>query len=217
MKNYIILILFSLLSLTSCGKEKVFEKNKNNVFQVKCYNLENESFGSATVIAKEGLLVTNFHVVSYTIGDSFSIFENIELKGYYDSEYLKAEIIKYDYYNDLAILKVDKEFSNIKTNNVVNELDEVYAIGNLNNNGICITKGSISNSNINMEYLGVINKFYQADITVSNGNSGCGLYNDEGELIGIVTFRLRDSSGVVIQGIAYIIPIERCLTFLNAS
>lgn len=215
--KYIFGLILLVFSLSSCKKSNAFEINKENVYQVKCHNVESESYGSATAVFKDGLLVTNFHVISYGISDSYSIYENIELKGYYDNEYIKAELVDFDYSNDLALLKINREFKHVKTSNDVFELDEVYAIGNLNNNGICVTKGCISNSNLSMEYLGLVNKFYQVDITVSNGNSGGGLYNLDGALIGIITFRLRDSYQEVIQGISYVIPIERCINIFESN
>ena len=47
------------------------------------------------------------------------------------------------------------------------------------------------------------------------GNSGGALFNSNGALIGITTFRTKDTSGDVVYGIAYSIPIQLVIDYLN--
>ena len=51
---------------------------------------------------------------------------------------------------------------------------------------------------------------------INEGNSGGALLNEKGDLIGITTFRLKDSSYNVIYGMAFAIPINTVLSYLDA-
>ena len=81
--------------------------------------------------------------------------------------------------------------------------------------GISISQGLISLPRIDIEYDGVIHEMIQCDLTINEGNSGGALLNDKGKLIGITTFRLKDYAGNIIYGIAYCIPINAVMSYLN--
>ena len=83
-----------------------------------------------------------------------------------------------------------------------------YACGNSQNQGISISKGLISKSRVVIE---LANKSYEViatDAYFSEGCSGGALINKKSELIGITTFRLKDSIGNIIYGMGYAIPID---------
>mgnify|MGYP002748688131 CR=1 FL=1 len=93
--------------------------------------------------------------------------------------------------------------------------DEVFAIGNLSNYGIGITKGHVSVPKINIIVDGNKKEVIQCDITIVSGSSGGALVNRNGKLIGITTFRTKDNLGNVIHGIGYVIPINRVLEYIK--
>lgn len=95
----------------------------------------------------------------------------------------------------------------------INVGENVFAIGNPQGLGISLTSGSVSkpftevqvdvNSDNNAEVLRVI----QTDAAINGGNSGGGLFNAQGFLIGIVNSKLvYDGKGDPLEGMAYAIP-----------
>ena len=91
----------------------------------------------------------------------------------------------------------------------------VYAVGNASNYGIGIFKGIVSVPLVKIELDGLTRSVIQCDLTIAAGNSGGALLDENGSLIGITTFRTKDTSGNVIYGIVYCIPINMVLEFTN--
>jgi len=199
----------------------VFNANIHSIVELKAYTDDvGESFGTAEFVSDDGTLVTNAHVVTYkNLGESIA-FENIEIRFCFEEDYRPVSLIKYDTKLDIAVLKLDDLNCNFKAMQLgdssrLKNGDKIYAIGNLNNIGISITEGIVSNSNINVTHNGVTRNVIQCDLTIAEGNSGGSLVDATGKLIGITTFRLKDSSGNVIYGISYCIPINTVLEYIN--
>ena len=91
----------------------------------------------------------------------------------------------------------------------------MYAIGNLSNYGLSISKGIVSIPHINVTYNKITRNVIQCDLTISDGNSGGALVNSKGELVGLTTFRLKDQSNNIIYGISYCIPINIVLEYIE--
>ena len=68
---------------------------------------------------------------------------------------------------------------------------------------------------MNIDYEDNIRNVIQCDLVINEGNSGGALLNERGELIGITTFRLKDSADEIIYGIAFSIPVNLVLSYLN--
>lgn len=199
----------------------IFEDNIYSIVEIKAYTDDvGESFGTAEFIDKGGTLVTNAHVVTYkSLGESVA-FENITIRFCFEEDYRSVSLIKYDTKLDIAILQLDDLNCNFKPmkmgdNSRLKNGDKIYGIGNLNNVGISITEGIVSNSNITVTHNDVTREVIQCDLTIAEGNSGGSLVDATGKLIGITTFRLKDSSGNVIYGISYCIPINTVLEYIN--
>lgn len=213
-------VLF-LIQEKNVDQEKLFEDSTKSVVEVKAETESiGESFGSGVFVLKDGTLITNAHVVTYKkLGQSIA-FENIWIRFAYENDYRAVTLVKFDINKDLAVLKLEDtncgyksiKFANFSKTKVG---QDVYAIGNLNNVGISLTKGSISNKKLNVEYNGVSREVVQCDITIAEGNSGGALINSNGELVGITTFRLKDSSNNVIYGIAYCVPANIVLEYIK--
>ena len=110
--------------------------------------------------------------------------------------------------NDLAVIKFAK-------NDSYDYGDKVYAIGNSNNKGIGVNEGIISNPKINVSSGGVNREVIESNIVINEGNSGGALLDSKGKLIGITTFRMKDSYNNVIYGVAYSIPINQIKDFIE--
>lgn len=193
-----------------------------NVVEIRASSEEvGESFGTAEIITSDGIMVTNAHVVTYTRLGAVYTFEEYSFRFSYEDEYRSAELIKYDSEMDIAVLKItdttDLNITPIKTgdSDSISAGDRVYAVGNAANYGIGIFEGIVSIPLLNIEADGVTRAVIQCDLTIAAGNSGGALLNDKGELIGLTTFRTKDTSGNVIYGIVYSIPINTVLEYVS--
>ena len=227
---FVVIILLSLSSINfytylrrenKVTPEEIFKDATYSVVEVKASSNDvGESFGSAVFISKDGSLITNAHVVTYKLMDSYYEFENIQIRFAFENDYRTVSLIKYDLNLDISILKLNDtncEFKPIAfaDSKSCESGNVVYAVGNLNNVGISMTKGIVSNPNINIEYNEKTRNVIQCDLVIADGNSGGALLNESGELLGITTFRLKDASQRIIYGICYCIPANAINEYIN--
>lgn len=224
--SLIISIVAVTLNFISFDNEKsaseIYKECLENVVELKAASESvGESYGTAEIITSDGIMVTNAHVVTYTRLGAVYTFEEYSFRFSYEDEYRSAELIKYDSEMDIAVLKItdttDLNITPIKTGNsdTISAGDRVYAVGNAANYGIGIFEGIVSIPLLNIEADGVTRAVIQCDLTIAAGNSGGALLNDKGELIGLTTFRTKDTSGNVIYGIVYSIPINTVLEYVS--
>lgn len=232
-KKIIVFILLPIalisFAFTGCGEKQhtatdIYNQCLYNVVEVKAVS-ENvgESFGTAEIIDRDGTLVTNAHVVTYTRLNVVHTFESYYIRFSCEDDYREVTLEKFDSEKDIALLKLkDAEDLNIKPVNIGNSDNlkagqRVYAVGNASNYGIGIFEGIVSIPLINIELDRIMRSVIQCDLTIAAGNSGGALLNAAGELVGLTTFRTKDNSGNVIYGIVYCIPINIVLEFVNAK
>lgn len=159
------------------------------------------SSGSGVIIATDGYIITNHHVVED--GATYEITM-------YDKRKLEAELIGSDPTTDLALLKVDTR--GLKPvlygdSDKVEVGQWVLAVGNPFNLSSTVTAGIVSAKARNINILRgsySIESFIQTDAVVNPGNSGGALVNEKGELIGINTAIISESGGY--EGYSFAIP-----------
>lgn len=200
----------------------IYDECLYNVVEVKAVSESvGESYGTAEIINDSGTLVTNAHVVTYTRLSVVNTFDEYYIRFSYEDDYRMVSLEKYDSDLDIAILSInditDINIVPIKTgdSDALKSGNTVYAVGNASNYGIGIFQGIISVPLVNIELDGLIRSVIQCDLTIAAGNSGGALLNADGELVGITTFRTKDTSGNVIYGIVYCIPINTVLEYIN--
>ena len=165
------------------------------------------SLGSGVIIDEiNGYIVTNNHVVERA--------ESIKIVLFDDREY-EAEIIGKHEQTDLAVLKIDAE--NLKQVDMGNSDnlspgEWVIAIGspfgiNLNHT---VTAGIVSATG-RSDVMSARNfeDFIQHDAAINPGNSGGGLFNLDGELIGINNAIATDGWSRTNAGVGFAIPINQ--------
>lgn len=217
---FIITIAVTLSYLNTYVK-RLYDRSLKSVVELKAYTKDvGESFGSAVLLRKDGTLVTNAHVVTYSKLGEQKPFDEISIRFANSDEYISVSLVKYDTSKDLAVLKIKNKNKGapIKTADIrrAKSGDEVFAVGNISNYGIGITKGHISVSKINIVVEGNKKEVIQCDITIVSGSSGGALLDKKGKLLGITTFRTKDNLGNVIHGIGYVIPINKVLEYINS-
>ena len=159
--------------------------------------------GSGVIISSDGYILTCDHVVSGASNITVTIG---------DKDY-PATIIGEDSTSDIAVIKIEADGL---TPAIVGDSDKlavgdnVLAVGNpLGELGGTVTGGMISalNRSVTIQGSSSVNtmSLIQMDASVSPGNSGGGLFNMNGELIGIVNAKSSSSDA---EGLGFAIPIN---------
>lgn len=171
-----------------------------------------KSAGSGVIISQDGYIVTNHHVISGAIDEN-----SITIKLSNGTAYT-AKIIGTDEKSDLALLKIEAEglpFASFADSDKLVLGQEAIAIGNPLGLGISCSNGIVSALEkeiyINDVYLSVI----QTNAAVNAGNSGGGLFDIEGNLIGIVNAKTNSSMASTVEGMGYAIPAKRVITIIT--
>lgn len=163
--------------------------------------------GSGVIISEDGLIITNNHVVS---GAS-----TINVKLTDGTEYV-ASLVGTDSDSDIAVIKIDATglpCALIGDSDELNVGQEVVAVGNpLGEFGGSVTNGIVSGLSRDVNIDGTEMNLIQTNAAVNPGNSGGGLFNLYGELIGIVNAKSSTtSSGTSVEGIGFAIPIDTAI------
>jgi serine protease DegS len=164
-------------------------------------SVKSSRLGSGVIMDSLGYIVTNYHVVHNT-----DLIKVVLQSG----KIYSAELIGFDVYTDLAVLKVDAiNLPVIPQRTDLTSLpgDVVLAIGNPLNLGQTVTQGIISATGrtglSNTSYL----DFLQMDAAINDCNSGGALINTHGELVGINSRQVTDDK-LNIQGIFLAVPYQ---------
>ena len=170
--------------------------------------------GSGVIISDDGYIITNNHVICDDSGTN--VADNITVRLTNGEEY-KATAIGADADSDIAVLKIEAEnltFAVAGNSDNLAVGEEVVVVGNpLGELGGTVTNGIVSATEREMDVNGVTMHLIQSNAAVNPGNSGGGMFNMKGELIGIVNAK---SSGTGIEGLGFAIPINEALD-INAQ
>ena len=159
--------------------------------------------GSGVVISSDGYILTCAHVVSGASNITVTIG---------DTDY-PATVVGEDDTSDVAVLKIDATDLTPATVGNSDSLavgESVLAVGNpLGELGGTVTSGIVSalNRSVSIQGSSSVNtmSLIQMDASVSPGNSGGGLFNMNGELVGIVNAKSSDSDA---EGLGFAIPVN---------
>ena len=158
--------------------------------------------GSGFMISNEGYALTNYHVV----GDekTVDVILNSGIK-------LKADVIRRSEKDDVALIKLQGSGFKAVTVNTSEVIvgSNVIAVGSPSSKylGQSVTKGIVSGKR---EFDGSV--FIQTDVSVSPGNSGGPLINEQNQVIGIITSKIIERG---VEGVSFAIPVEVALTKLG--
>lgn len=194
--------------------------------------LNGTSLGSGVIIqldkdAGDAYIITNYHVVYYTptstvpwqqTTGSLSNDVKIYLYGQEYSEYaVSASYIGGSLTQDIAVLKVEnsdviKNSAAVAAGVDISQIyagESVIAAGNPSGGGLSVTKGIVS---VDSEEIAVtladnsatgIIRVMRIDAAINEGNSGGGLFDSDGNLVGIVNAKIEAEG---IENMAYAIP-----------
>ena len=159
--------------------------------------------GTGVIFQKEGLILTNAHVVEGSTRVSVGLVDGRRLEG---------SVVGTDPITDLAVVRVPVlgplPVAPLGNSDAVQVGDWAIAVGNPFGLDNTVTLGIISSVNRNAAKLGITDKrldLIQTDAAINPGNSGGPLLNAEGEVIGINAL-VRSGPGA---GLGFSIPINR--------
>ena len=121
----------------------------------------------------------------------------------------KAEKVGVDYHTDIALLKVYAPDMTVATPRESTPYlgETIIAHGNpVGGVGISTSFGIVSQVSANVTIGGVDQTLLKVDMALNHGNSGGGIFDMDGNLIGIASAKISESSGVMVEGVAYAIP-----------
>jgi S1-C subfamily serine protease len=166
--------------------------------------------GSGFILNKEGLILTNNHVIE----NGQKVEVTLSNKNHY-----KAQVVTVDKGHDLALLKIDAPdlvpatLAESSSDLVVGQ--RVYAIGNPFGLSGTMTRGIISAiRSVRGPENNPIDDAIQTDASVNPGNSGGPLLNSRGEVIGITTM-IASNGADQSSGIGFAIPINTAKAVLD--
>jgi len=168
---------------TSADFSGIIEQEIKGVVSIKT----DVAQGTGFIIAGNGYVVTNAHVLS---GASFANVYTYENKKY------GADLIGYDLDMDIALLKIQGSFSRLDfgDSDDVKIGEKVIAIGNPLGLSFTVTEGIISardrRGTNNLPY------YFQTDVSLNPGNSGGPLISTKGDVIGINNFKISGAENI---------------------
>ena len=190
--------------------QEIIAKNENSVVAISTETVDTdfwigqyvtEGAGSGVIYSEDGYIITNNHVI-----DGAS---NIKVTLHDGTEY-EATLVATDSMTDVAVIKIDAtglpavSFGDMSKINVG---DAVVAIGNpLGTLSGTATEGIVSALEREITLDGKQMTLIQTSASINPGNSGGGLFDQYGNLIGIVVAK---SSGSDVEGLGFAIPCDK--------
>ena len=184
--------------------DKDFREFWDDFFGELPKDFKTQSLGSGFIIRKDGLILTNNHVIE----DAEEIMIKLN-----DEREFKAKVIGKDKKIDIALLKIEDKgelpIAELGDSDKLEIGEWVLAIGNPFGLGHTVTAGIVSAKG-RVIGAGPYDDFIQTDASINPGNSGGPLFNMKGEAVGINT--AITASG---QGIGFAIPINTVKNLLT--
>lgn len=196
----------TLVTYTSAGSGIIYKLDTNgNAYIITNYHVvydknsaQNNYISRYIFVLLYGMENTNSAISASYVGGSMT----------YDIAVLRVE-------GSQTLKNSDSRAVTLCPDNYVTVGQTAIAIGNPEAKGISATSGIVSVDSESIEMTGaddvtrVIFRVMRVDTAINSGNSGGGLFNNEGELIGIVNAKIIDNT---IENIGYAIPISTAIS-----
>ena len=158
--------------------------------------------GSGVIIEESGIIVTNYHVIAGANSVTVRLTDG--------SEY-SASLVGSHPQGDIAVLKInagDKQLTvaPLGCSADLEVGEDIIVLGNpLGSLGGTLTTGIISAKDRMINVDGTDMVLLQTNAAVNPGNSGGGMFNRAGELVGIINAKISEEG---IEGLGFAIPID---------
>lgn len=212
--------LQQMSSKTTSGQElsveEIAEKSANSVVEITTEGVSTDSTmrqvitkgaGSGVIISEDGKIVTNNHVIEGASKITVTLRSG---------ESYEATLIGTDAETDVALIKINATGLTVAEMGDSDSLkvgETAVAIGNpLGQLGGTVTNGIISALDREITLENKTMTLLQTNAAINPGNSGGGLFNGQGQLIGVVVAK---SSGNNVEGLGFAIPINKVKTVVE--
>lgn len=178
-----------------------------NVTSVYYGTYEQTGAGSGVIYSADGYIVTNYHVV----GNDTKTIKVI----LYDGSTYEGQFICGDESADISIIKISKndcQAAKIADSSTLRLGENVVAIGNPLGYGLTVTEGIISAKSRTITVENTTMILMQTTAAINSGNSGGGLFNMKGELVGITNAKI---GGTSVESMGYAIPSEKVIKCIS--
>ncbi len=204
---------------TADGKsaKEVFTEVSGSVVIVVALDIREQQTaqGSGVVVGRNDV-ITNCHIVSDA--EEVAVRQAADTRRR-ETYRLKAELVARNEERDLCLLFVE-ELSEppaappalLGSAQAVSVGEDVYAIGAPRGMELSLSRGIVSQ--LRGDYGKRAAPLIQTDAAISPGSSGGGLFNGQGELIGITTFKI---SGGGSEGLSFALPVEWVKDIVKSS
>ena len=185
----IVVIFLTTMVLYLNSKQNPLQKTINKYFPSAVEIIVSDSNGNKAY--GSGLVLDNTHIIS--AAHMFETANSVSVK-FYDETTFPATVLKIDTEIDLALLEfscLDKTFPKIDftTKQSIQFGEEIVKFGNALNYGLSVDQGIISNPYKRIEIGETLRELVQISIDICGGDSGGAVFNNKGQLIGIISFK----------------------------
>ncbi len=190
----------------------LYSQVRPSVVKVTGASSRSQGVGSGIILDKQGHILTNYHVVSGFTQLSVKLADGTEAS---------AQVLGTDPGDDLAVMKVDLPADKLSPATLgesgTSQIgQQVLAIGNPFELEGTLTEGIVSGLGrvLNGGNGRPLRQLIQSDAAINPGNSGGGLFDMNGNVIGITTALENPSGQDVFVGIGYAVPIDTARKYL---
>jgi serine protease Do len=199
----------SYAEVAAIVKDSVVEINTEYTTRNSWFQYTTGGAGSGVVISEDGYIITNAHVILDE--EMANVADTVTVRLTDGSEF-PADVKVYDSEEDIAIIKIKASGltpAHCGDSDKLAVGEELVIVGNpLGELGGSVSNGIVSATEREIQVGGVSMHLIQTNAAVNPGNSGGGMFNMKGELVGIVNAK---SSGTGIEGLGFAIPINQVL------
>lgn len=213
-KKYLALLLFLLLNTVGCvdrnkiDNEHIYSHTLS--IDIKSHDVDS-IYGTGLIISTNTVLT-----VAHLIPDDLGVGDSISLETD-KSKANEAIILKIDQNRDLILLNYNVDTTPVNlliSNQKPVYSDKIKFFGNTNGFGLVYREGYIAKNQTKFIYNKNERNIFFISNSVNGGESGSPLFNENLELIGIVSFKLNNSYGQPINDFSGAIPSDEIMDFL---
>ena len=183
--------------------QEIYKSTIDCVVSITCASQSGTSSGTGVIVASNGYIVTNCHVVEGAT--AISVLLN-------DDRTLPASVVGTDPVSDLAVIYVEADdlmAATFASSEDIQVGDTVCAIGDPLGSELrgTMTNGIVSAINRDITTGGRTMTLIQTNAALNSGNSGGPLIDRFGHIIGINTMKIGDNmSAAGVEGLGFAIP-----------
>ncbi len=165
-RNYEATVVFG--SLYNCGR---------------C-NKEHLTTGGGVIVSSDGLVLTNYHVLNKE-QQTYNFFVMTHDRKVHPV----VEVLAANEANDIALVRIDAEglIPAVVSKELAQPNSEIYLISHPHSRYFSTASGTVSRYSTKRGSKGLRRKWMDINAVFSQGSSGCGVFNDRGELTGLVS------------------------------